>query len=70
MDDAVLSSCKAALSNLLSSDRIKQSDDPFTAFSCAVMNFYRHYCLDDHSSEWCHHDKVCNVSVPNKAHSM
>ena len=58
MDDAFLSSCNAALSNLLSSDKIKQSDDPFTAFSSAIMNFYSHYCLDKHSSEWCHHDKV------------
>ena len=61
MDEALLSSCKAALSNLLSSDRIKQSDDPFTAFSSAIVNFYSHYCLDEHSSEWCHHDKVCIV---------
>ena len=62
MDDAFLSSCKAALSNLLSSNKIRESDDPFTLFSLAIMNFYSHYCLDDHSSEWCHHDKVCKCS--------
>jgi hypothetical protein len=61
MDEAFLSSCKAALSNLLSSDKIRESDDPFTVFSSAIMNFYSHYCLDDHSSEWCHHDKVCKM---------
>ena len=61
MDDTFLSSCKAALSNLLSSDRIRQSDDPFTAFSSAIRNFYSHYCLNEHGSEWCHHDKVCNI---------
>ena len=61
MDDAFLTSCKTALSNLLSSARIKESDDPFAAFSSAVMNFYSHYCLDEYSSECCHHEKVCNV---------
>ena len=61
MDNAFLTSCKTALSNLLSSARIKESDDPFAAFPLAVMNFYSHYCLDEHSSEWCHHEKVCNV---------
>ena len=49
--------CKAELSNLFS-DKIKQSDDSFTTFSSAIMNFYGHYCLDEYSSEWCHHDKV------------
>ena len=68
MDEGFLSGCKAALSNLLSSDTIKRSDDPFTAFSSAIMNFYSHYCLDEHSSEWCHHNKVCSMLNSNKAH--
>ena len=48
---------------MLSSDKIKQSDDPFSAISSAIMNFYNHYFLDDHSSEWCHHDKVKQVET-------
>ena len=58
MSDAFVNSCKAALSNLISSDKIAASEDPYSAFSSALLNFYKHYCDDDHTSEWCQHDKV------------
>ena len=41
--------CKVALSNLIASDRVTNSDNPFQAFSDGVLNFFNHYCLDDHS---------------------
>ena len=59
MTDPFLGSCKAALNNLISSDKIQASDDPYRDFSEGIMNFHRHYCLDDHSSPWCQHENVC-----------
>jgi len=50
--------CKTALSNLTTSDELQQADNSYKAFSDGVQNFLRHYCLDDHTSTWCHHDKV------------
>ena len=47
-----------ALSNLISSEKIQGSDDPLKSFSEAILNFHSHYCLDDHSSPWCCHEKV------------
>ena len=58
MTDAFIGSCKAALNNLISSEKIQSSDDPYSDFSDAIKNFHVHYCLDDHSSSWCHHEKV------------
>ena len=61
MSEAFLGSCKAALNNLISSDAIQKSDNPFQAFSEGILNFHAHYCEDDHSSTWCHHEKVTCV---------
>ena len=58
MSDPFLGSCKAALNNLISGDIIKESKDPYTAFSQGILNFHHHYCLDEHSSSWCIHEKV------------
>lgn len=58
MSEAFIGSCKTALTNLISSDRIQSSDDPFKSFAEGLLNFHRHYCLDDHTSSWCHHEKV------------
>jgi len=58
MSEAFINSCKNALSNLISSETILQSEDPYSAFSSALLNFYQHYCLDKHDSKWCDHEKV------------
>ena len=58
MTEGLLGHCKAALSNLISSEKIQGSDDPLKSFSEAILNFHSHYCLDDHSSPWCCHEKV------------
>ena len=61
MPESFLGHCKAALSNLIASDQIQESNDPLKSFSEAIVNFYFHYCLDVHSSAWCHHEKVALV---------
>ncbi len=58
MPESFPGSCKVALNNLISSDRIQGSDDPYLHFTEGIMNFHAHYCLDDHSSSWCYHVKV------------
>ena len=58
MTDPFIGSCKAALNNLISSDRIQESEDPYKDFFQGILNFHSHYCLDEHSSSWCHHEKV------------
>jgi len=57
MSDAVINSCKWVLNNLISSEVISESSDPLQDFSSAILNFYNHYCLDDHTSNSCHHEK-------------
>ena len=59
MSEAFISSCKVALHNLIASDKVCESADPYASFSDGIMNFHAHYCRDDHTSFWCHHDKVC-----------
>lgn len=61
MPEGFLGHCKAALSNLISSDKLQQSDDSLEAFSEAILNFHSHYCLDVHSSPWCHHEMVRSI---------
>ena len=58
MTEPFLTSCKSALNNLIASEKVYDSADPFTEFSDAILNFFSHYCLNDHSSSWCVHDKV------------
>ena len=58
MPEQFVVSCTAALKNLISSDTIQSADDPYEAFSEGIQNFYKHYCLNDHSSSWCSHEKV------------
>ncbi len=58
MSHSTLNRCKAELKNVIASDRVKGSGDPYEAFSEGFLNFHAHYCLDDHSSSWCYHDKV------------
>ncbi len=58
MPEPFLNSCKAALNNLISSDKIQNSANPYNDFSDGLLNFHPHYCLDDHSSVWCLHEKV------------
>ena len=67
MTESFLSSCKAALNNLISSDKIQASQDPYTDFSEGIRNLHSHYCLDDHSSPWCQHDMVSIISIHNAA---
>ena len=58
MTEQFLTSCKSALSNLIGSDKVYSSENPFAAFSDGILNFHSHYCLNDHTSPWCFHDKV------------
>ena len=58
MPESFLNHCKAALSNLIASDRLQLAEDPYQSFSDGITNFFSHYCLDNHQSSWCHHDKV------------
>ncbi len=62
-----MGSCRSALSNLISSDTIQNSEDPLKSFSEALVNFHSHYCMDVHTLSWCHHKKVsqCMVSMNN-----
>ena len=57
--------CKAALSNLIASDEVHESEDPLISFSEGIVNFHSHYCLDMHSFTWCHHEKVMAISLVN-----
>ena len=52
MTEGLLGHCKSALSNLISSEEVQESDDPLKSFSEAILNFHSHY------SPWCHHEKV------------
>ncbi len=63
MTEAFMGTCKATLSNLISSERIQESEDPLASFSKALLNFYPHYCLDVHTSSWCHHEKVMYILI-------
>lgn len=58
MPEAMIGSCKRALNNLISSDTIAESSDPYSDFTTATLNFYKHYVEDDHTSTWCHHEKA------------
>ena len=58
MSEDFIKSCKKALRNLISSERVEESEDPYSLFSEGVLNFFSHYCLDEHASTWCHHKKV------------
>ena len=58
MSDNLIVQCKAALSNLIASEHVQQSDNPYKDFTDGIINFISHYCLDDHTSSLCHHAKV------------
>jgi len=58
MTDDLLTHCKAALSNVIASEVVQQSANPFTEFADGIRNFVDHYCNDSHTSSWCHHPKV------------
>ena len=58
MTDAFIGSSKAALKNLIAAEMVTDSEDPYTSFSEGLLNFHEHYCVDDHSSDWCWHEKV------------
>ena len=60
MPEVFLNSCKTALN---ASDTVADGEDPYTAFSEAILNFFQHYCCDDHSSSWCTHDKVRQEAI-------
>lgn len=57
MNEAFITSCKTALRNLISSEAVLESEDPHASFSDGLMNFYFHYCYNDHTSTWCYHEK-------------
>ncbi len=53
-----MSHCKTALSNLISSDRVQEAENPYKDFSEGLLNMVQHYCHNNHDSSWCHHPKV------------
>ena len=61
MSEGFIGSCKRALNNLISSDRIQASSEPYKDFAEGIRNFYSHYFLDDHTSSWCFHEKVNGI---------
>ncbi len=65
MPKSLLSHCKTSLGALISSDAVNNDEDPLQAFSEGIKNFYNHYCKDDHSSKWCHQDKVNIIIYAN-----
>ena len=69
MSEAFLGRCKASLNNLIASEVVQESEDPYSAFSEGILNFYQHYCLDIHTSSWCHHEKV-NLHMHNESYIM
>ena len=69
MPDSLLNNCKAVLNNLIASEQVNKSANPFQAFSEGVTNFVQHYCHDNHTSSWCHHNKV-NKKIYNKNYNV
>ena len=53
MTEMLINHAKHALRNVMSCEEILQHEDPYKAFSEALLNFHNHYCLDLHDSEWC-----------------
>lgn len=58
-----MKSCKNRLSTLIVSAAVTESEDPFGSFSSALLNMHNHYCMDDHTSKWCTHEKVCGAKL-------
>ena len=54
MSEALLGRCKASLDNLIASDAVQESEDPYLLFSEGALNFYQHYCLTylHHTGDW------------------
>ena len=63
MSDSFIRSCKNRLANIISMEAVTESDDSFAAFSAALLNMHSHYCLDDHTSKWCTHEKVHSIKI-------
>ncbi len=62
MTDAMLNSCKSALSTLIASDKVQEAHNPLEAFTDGLKNFVDHYCHDEHASPY-YHPKVENKNV-------
>ena len=65
MSEGILAHCKAAFSNLIASEQVESASDPLMAVTEGILNFVSHYCLNDHTSEWCHHQKVSKENEYN-----
>ncbi len=55
MTDAMLNTCKTALSILIGSDKVQEADNPLEAFTEGLSIFVSHYCYDQHESPYCYH---------------
>ena len=45
---------------------VVEADDPLKCFSDSILNFYNHYCFDDHTFVWCgYHPKVSLLNNKN-----
>ena len=56
---------KHSLKCLMSCSEVLDNDNPLTAFSESIMNFYNHYFKDEHTSEWRkYHVEKYNDSTP------
>ena len=62
INDSFINRAKKSLRHVMSSPDVVAARDPLAAFSEALVNLHSHYCLDDHTSEWCkYHSKVSNI---------
>lgn len=62
INDSFINRAKKSLRNVISSPDVAAASDPLGAFSEALVNLHSHYCLDNHTSEWCkYHSKVSNT---------
>ncbi|XP_065915443.1 uncharacterized protein [Dysidea avara] len=63
--EQLITRAKKSLRNIMACPDVLTSDDPLKAFSEALLNFHCHYCLDQHSSEWCkYHPKEAEDGTP------
>ena len=59
MTNDFITRAKKSLHHIMANPDVVAADDPLSAFSEALMNFYDHYCRDEYSSKWCqYHSEV------------
>ena len=65
MSKVFVDRAKHFLKCLMSCSEVLDSDNPLSAFSEGIMNFYSHYCQDKHDSVWCkYHVEINDDGTP------